>query len=301
MFSSTVENSKKPLNKHRTLFSKKQLIIIFASALVVVSSVSAALLLQPRSETPAFPLTAGIIDQLGEELPNPSFIANATTILENHGFNVTYYNGTIDVAFYSQLAQLNCGIIILRAHAALREDNSTVDLFTSEPYNPSAHVGVSGLAEGFLNYSSPVRTYFAVTSEFIENLQGRLPRSIVIAMGCNTLYSNLTQMAQAFHDKGAEAFIGWNGYVADVNTDAETLLMLENLVSNNQTIGDSIHGIYDVSYGSTLACYPQSAQDLKISNLAPNMSGVSATVQDVNLFVKMLREVTKEKMKVSGN
>ena len=293
--------SKKPSNKRSNLFSKKQLVIILASALVVVSSVSAALLLQPRSGTTAFPLTAGIIDQLGEELPNPSFVANATTILENHGFNVTYNNGTIDVAFYSRLAQLNYGIIILRAHAALREDNSTVDLFTSEPYNPSAHVGVSGLAEGFLNYSSPVKTYFAVTSEFIENLQGSFPRSIVIAMGCNTLYSNLTQMAQAFHDKGAEAFIGWNGYVADVNTDAETLLMLENLVSNNETIGDSIHGIYDVSYGSTFACYPQSIQDLRISDLVPNKSGVSATVQDVSLFVKISSDTTKKKMKISGN
>lgn len=292
---------KKPSENRSNLFSKKQLIIILASALVVVSSVSVALLLRPPSGTTAFPLTAGIIDQLGEELPNPSFVANATTILENHGFNVTYYNETIDVAFYSRLAQLNCGIIILRAHAALREDNSTVDLFTSEPYNPSAHVGVSGLSEGFLNYSSPVKTYFAITSEFIENLQGRFPRSIVLAMGCNTLYSNLTQMAQAFHDKGAEAFIGWNGYVADVNTDAETLIVLENLVSNNQTIRDSINGIYDVSYGSTLACYPQSAQDLRISDLAPNTSSVSATVQDVSLFVKTPSEITKEKMKISGN
>jgi len=223
-------------------------------------------------------------------------VANATEILQNQGFNVTYFNGTIDVALYSRLAQLDLGVIILRAHAALRNDSSTVDLFTSEPYDPSAHVGVTGLSMAYLNYSNPPKTYFAVTSEFIENLQGTFPRSIVIAMGCNTLYSKLTQMAQAFHDKGAEAFIGWNGYVADVNTDAQTLKVLENLVSNKQTIGDSIYGIYDMTYGSTFAFYPQNAQDLKISDLTSNTSA-SATAQMADFSISVLNDIAREKLK----
>jgi hypothetical protein len=246
----------------------------------------------------AFPLTAGIIDQLAEEFPDPSFVKNATAILKEQGFNVTYHNETVDVAFYNRLTQFSYGIIILRAHAALRTDNSTVDLFTSEPYDLSTHRTEQDnglLVEGFLNYSVPEKTYFAVTSEFIKNLQGSFPRSIVIAMGCNTLLPKMQQMAEAFYQKGAAAFIGWNGYVLDINTDTETLTILKNLVSNNQMIGDSIRNIYDTSYGSTLNCYPQSAQNLRISDLIPSEPSASLAIQDVGFSIKIYTGPFEEK------
>ena len=274
-----------------------------ASVVLVVSLISATFLLQTRPQTVSFSLKAGIIDQLGEELPNPLFVNNATTILESHGFNVTYHNGTIDVrlpllpswlrqirfnvtyhngtidvAFFKNLASYNYGVIVIRAHAALRDDNSTVDLFTSEPYSSSAHREEQEnglLVEGFLNYTQPPREYFAITSKFIESLQGSFPRSVVIAMGCNTLLPGLQGMAEAFYEKGAEAFIGWAGYVLDANTDSETMKLLESLIVDNQTIGSAVHDRFDEDIGSRMAYYPQTAQNLKISDLVSSLSDSS--------------------------
>jgi hypothetical protein len=252
---------------------------VASSVVLVVSLVSATFLLQTRPQTVSFSLKAGIIDQLGEELPNPLFVNDATAILESHGFNVTYHSGTIDVAFFKNLASYNYGIIIIRAHAALRDDNSTVDLFTSEPYSSSAHREEQDnglLVQGFLNYTQPAREYFAITSKFIESLQGSFPRSVVIAMGCNTLLPNLQEMAEAFHGKGAEAFIGWAGYVTDANTDSETMKMLESLIVDDQTIGSAVHDRYDGSYGSRMSYYPKTAQNLKMSDLVSSLSYASS-------------------------
>jgi hypothetical protein len=275
----TPKNERKSSIETMRLSSKKKIIILVASIVLVVSLVSATFLLQTRSQTVSFSLKAGIIDQLGEELPNPLFVNNATTTLENHGFNVTYHNETIDVAFFKNLANYKYGIIIIRAHAALRDDNSTVDLFTSELYSSSAHREEQDnglLVEGFLNYTQPPREYFAITPKFIESLQGSFPRSVVIAMGCNTLLPYLQGMAEAFHEKGAEAFIGWAGYVLDTNTDSETMKLLESLIVNNQTIGSAVHDRYDEDIGSSMAYYPKTAQNLKISDLVTSLSGASS-------------------------
>lgn len=137
------------------------------------------------SSEPAFPLQAAIIDQLGEEFPNSTFVESATNILKSRGFNVTYHNETLTVNFFKGLAKYNYGIIIFRAHSALREDNSTVDLFTAEKYDNSKYgwERENGLlTKGELLYV-PGTYYFAVTPLFIKNLEDRFSKSIVITMG----------------------------------------------------------------------------------------------------------------------
>lgn len=244
------------------------------SIALVVTLVSAAALLQSPPQTLKFPLTAGIIDQLGEEIPNPEFVNATTAILESHGFNVTYYNKNLNVAFFKNLGKYNYGIIILRAHAALRDDGSTVDLFTSEPYSDTAYTADQNnglLVKGVLNYSDVQKEYFAITTKFIENLEGQFPRSIVIAMGCNTLVRDLEQTAEAFHKKGAEAFIGWNGYVGNLHTDEQTVTLLNSLVTNNEPLGQAVDGVeWDMTYGSKMVCYPETARNLRLSDLSSN-------------------------------
>ncbi len=245
------KNQRERLKKNETMLSRRQIAVIIVAVVLVVGAISAALLLQTPPQKISFPLTAGIIDPLAEEIPNPSFVKNVTETLETHGFNVTYNNGTLGVGFFQNLAKYNYGIIILRAHSALRTDGSTVDLFTSEPYDPSAYAELQNtglLVEGILNYTTA--TYFAITSKFIENLQGNFPKSIIIAMGCNTLAPGLGQLAEAFNKKGASAFIGWNGYVGNVVTDDETENLVNKLIVNNETVGQAIDGVWDLTFGS---------------------------------------------------
>lgn len=254
--------------------SKKQLGMLLAILILVVSIGSALSLLRPRSSPLGFSLKAGIIDQLEEEIPNPTFVNNAVTILETHRFNVTYHS-QVDVDFFRKLAENDYGIIILRAHSALREDNSTVDIFTSEPYSSSLHTDEQQnelVVEGILNYSSQNRYYFAITSKFIDHLEGTFPRSIVIAMGCNTLVPKLEQMANAFIGRGAVAYIGWDGYVGDSDTDNQTITLLTNLLVYNETLSEAVNGLFDLTYGSKMAYYPEAARDLRISDLAAKVS-----------------------------
>jgi hypothetical protein len=264
------------------IVSKKQSIAI-AIILALVIAIGPVLyfrFLQP-ADIP-FSMNAAIIDQLAKGFPNPTFVKNATTQLENLGFSVTYYNGSLDVNFFKGLAKYNCGIIILRVHSALREDNSTVDLFTSEEFDDTKYIAEQDqglVTKGEFLYA-PGHYYFAITSSFIENLEGRFPKSIILAMGCWSLKPGLEQtMAKAFIDKGATAYVGWTNLVLPRDTDNETLKLLTMLLSENKTLGNSVSQTREYSYRpypyesgnetiqTRMNFYPPSVSSLKISNL----------------------------------
>jgi hypothetical protein len=253
--------------------SKREIVIVTIMLVLLITVVSSIFLLFIHPLPILFSLKAAIIDQLGAELPNPAFVNNATITLEAYGFNVTYYNETIDVDFFKELAKRNYGIIILRAHSALRDDSSTVDLFTSEPYVSSAHSDEqdNGLVvKGTLYYTRTPQGYFAVTSKFIENLEGTFPKSIVIAMGCWGMKPGLEQtLAGAFVRKGATAFLGWTNLVGYSHSDDETSKLLTNLFVHNKTLDEAVGGTeQDIwYYGSQMRYYPSEAGSLRISDL----------------------------------
>jgi hypothetical protein len=212
-----------------------------------------------------------IIDQLALHEPNPTFVADATSILQSRNFSVAYYNESLDVAFFGKLATGNYGIIILRVHSAMREDNSTVDLFTSEEWvsgKYSSELVVPG------NYSyDPKKFYCAITYHFIEKLDGRFPKSIVIAMGCWSL--NKTFLAEAFIKKGARAYIGWTDVVLPKDTDNDTITFLNRLLIQNETLEDATRHLEHTYYVqelkqnimTSMIFYPLEMRKLTISDL----------------------------------
>ena len=236
---------RKKRTPRKSLLKNKKLIaipVIFVVIIVLISLASYTLFQPPRK----FSLKAAIIDQLGGQFPNATFEETATNILTNAGFNTTYYESqTVNVAFYQELAKQDYGIIIIRAHSALRyPNNDTVDLFTSEEFNNQSYrqMWANGyLSEGeYLFEQSSNTTYFAVTPGFIENIEGNFPRSIVIAMGCWSLKLDASQLARAFLDKGAEAYIGWSNIVIPKDTDATTANLLEMLVNQDLPLAQAI-------------------------------------------------------------
>jgi len=256
--------------------------------IIVLGLVFSNPMLQPQAK---IPLTALIVDQLAADFPDPSFVSSVTSTLESHGFNVTYCNGTLDVNFFESLATSDYGLIILREHSALRNDSSTVDLFTSEPYAPGVYD--QDLENGLLAlgeyYSKPDEQYFVLSSLFIEDLPGRFPNSIVIAMGCQSLKPGCEQMAQAFLDKGAKAYIGWSDVIFPQDTDTETERLVQMLLDENQTIGDAVRGTRTYTYSGTsspysneiihvtteMRFYPQSVDSLTMSELIAKAKAVS--------------------------
>jgi hypothetical protein len=277
---------KKPKNSpKKTMFGRRRWVIFSAILvfIIILGFVFSSTFLQPETK---FPLSAVIIDQLAADFPDPSFVSNVTSTLHNHGFKVTYYNQTLDVNFFENLAFDNYGLIILRAHFALRNDSATpaVDLFTSEPYDKSSEKYTSELDSGLLTvaeYFYKPGLYFALSSQFIEKY-GHFSNSIVIAMGCQSLEpGSEKQMPQAFLDKGAKAYIGWSDIVFPQDTDNETMRLLSMLLNENQTIGDAVratspytysgtpypHSTETISVTSYMRFYPQSNEHLTISQL----------------------------------
>jgi hypothetical protein len=280
-----------PQIKTKSLGRKRWVVFSAILALIMILGfVFSSLVLQSEA---VFPLTVAIIDQLAESFPDQSFVSHVTSTLQNRGFNVTYYSQTLDVDFFRSLASSNYGLIILRAHSALRNDNSTIDLFTSENYVPGVHD--QDLDNGLLTlgefYYKPGEQYFALSSLFIENLPSRFPNSIVIAMGCQSLKPGCEQMAQAFLDKGAKAYIGWTDIVTPPDTDTETTNLLNVLLNENATIADAVRSTRPHSYigpisstnnqtievKSEMRFYPQSNENLTISQLIAQSKVSSAS------------------------
>ena len=287
-----MKKRKKKIPQEKKLFSNKQLIIIsFALvAIIVLGFLLSSFLLQTQEVK--FSLKAAIIDQLGKEFPNPQFVDNVTDILTDAEFNVTYHESErLDVNFFKGLAKYDYGIIILRVHSALRDDNSTVDLFTAESFDEHVHIQDLNnglLVKGILNYPQDPKEYFALTSKFIESLEGTFPKSIVVAMGCWSLKPECKQTAEAFRSKGAEAYIGWTDMVDPNHTDDETIKLLRMLLKQDKTIHDATRSTSpDWRYSSAMKYYPESAGSLKISSLIAEAKASSNHQSAITFFKPM--------------
>jgi len=277
-----MKRKKEHFPREKKLFSNKQLIIaaVIVATIVLGFLVSAFLL---QTQEVKFSSKAAIIDQLGKDLPNTEFNETVASLLESNGFNVSYHRSeSVNVTFYKGLAKYNYGMIILRAHSALRTGETIVDFFTSEEYSEDKYVSEQDnglLTKGYYSWEQN-KFYFAITPKFIENLEGSFPKSIIIAMGCNSLNATCTEMANAFINKGAKAYIGWTGLVDPSHTDSETIKLLRMLLDDNQTITDAVSKVSpDWNYpNSRMEFYPLSAGNLRISDLMAESKAI-ATLQ----------------------
>lgn len=276
-----MKKRKEKIPQERKLFSNKQLIIIsFAlAAIILLGFLLSSFLSQTREVK--FSLKAAIIDQIGSQFPSSEFSETGvvTSILKSAGFNVSYHRSeTVTVDFYKGLAKYNYGIIIVRGHSATREGKTIVDFFTSEEFSPYEHVSERDngwLTKGYYEWE-PEKSYFAIAPKFIEDLEGCFPKSIVVAMGCNSLNETCTEMAEAFIKRGAEAYIGWTGLVQPSHTDNETVRLLKQFLVENRTLGGSVDALKrDPLYGGRMEYYPLEAGNLTISSLIAEVKNSS--------------------------
>ncbi len=274
-----MKRKKEQLSKEKKLFLNKKSAI--ASVVLIAIIVLGFLLVQIFLQNPEakFSFNATIVDQLEVEWPNSDFNETGivSDILTGAGFNVSYNEGdSVDVAFYKGLARYNYGIIVLRAHFATREGETIVDLFSSEEFSMSRYVSEREnglLTKGYYSWK-PEKSYFAVTPKFIENLEGSFPKSIVIAMGCNSLNETCKEMAEAFIKKGAKAYIGWTGLVELSHTDNETIKLLNRFFVENKTLSESVNASKpDPLWGSQMKYYPLEAGNLTMSDLIKEAKG----------------------------
>jgi len=184
--------------------------------------------------------TAAIVDQLSLTQPNPEFVSSARGTLAEAGYAVDYFPGEqVTVDLYRTLPERHYDLIILRAHAGIttevdyasgeRSKTEYVSLFTGEPYNEDKYPDEQLNRLGKARYYEGAPPLFGIGPDFVEySMEGSFDNALIIMMGCDGLRSQRT--AQAFLDRGAQAFVSWSKPVSAPQTDSATERLLELLL-----------------------------------------------------------------------
>ena len=222
-------------------------------------------------------LKAAIIDQLYVLQPNQDFIQQTTQELEDYGFEVDLYQGDeITVDLYRQLPGLGYKVIIFRAHAGLLgmegEIIERTCLFTNEPYSERKHVAEQlsdQLAMARIDEHHP--WVFAIGDEFVtQSMEGQFDNTVVIMMGCSCLY--VDDLAQAFIEKGASTYLGWDVAVDLSYVDDAEISLVQNLCGENRTVKKAVAKTMtekgpDPRHGAELKYYPPDSGSRTIAEL----------------------------------
>jgi hypothetical protein len=215
----------------------------------------------------AFQFKAAIVDQLSHTSPNQTFIDSAASILKRVGYTVDYFPGeNVTVEFYRNLPRNGYKMIIFRVHTTGRGS-----FFTSESYSASSHVWEQLNDQVWeVSYDGNPPFYFGVPPSFVKScMNGRFDETVIVAMGCTTL--QLNDMANAFIEKGAKAYVGWTGTVSANHTDTATTHLLQHLLLEKHPINQAITQTVDEvgpeplsKVGSTLSFLPEESWNYTI-------------------------------------
>ncbi len=182
---------------------------------------------------------AVIVDQLSAEVPDSSFVGTAKTLLADLRETVDYYGaGNATVGLFRDLPLRGYSLVIIRAHTG----NSAAGLavFTSELYSSSSYV-YEQFTDQIVDGTANGHYYFAITPEFVrDSMAGRFHGSVIIVMGCNGILDS--EMAQAFMDRGASSYVGWDRLVTVDHSDAGTLALLRSVLQG-KSIVDSVNAV----------------------------------------------------------
>jgi hypothetical protein len=224
---------------------------------------------------------AAIIDQLYLLEPDPSFIDEATAILESGGFTVDLWQGKdITVDFYRNLPRLGYKLIVLRVHSGMLIDLKDSGaqalkqtyLFTGETYAATRYVTeqlTDRVSNALMTDKYPL--VFAVNSEFIrKNTRGNFDNTAVISMGCESYLQD--DMAVAFVGKGASVYTGWSTVVSLEYVDNATIQLLGVLCRDNMTVTQGIAETmakvgHDPYFDAYLKQYPAAGGNQTIQEL----------------------------------
>jgi hypothetical protein len=222
-----------------------------------------------------FSFKAAIIDQLSISDPDPFFIKAATYILEMANFTVKYYpREQVMIELYKDLATYDYGLIIFRVHSG-REP--VTFFFSGEPYNTTEYFPEQWNDQiGQCQVPDETLTHFSIRPLFVKYaMKGSFYKTVIIAMGCASLRT--TEMAQAFIEKGAAAYIGWNASLTAFYGDLATLSVIKHLLLENQTVEEAVDAAM-IEVGpcptnksgttSILSVYPSSSQNYTIPYVA---------------------------------
>lgn len=279
--------SRRIVKSKRYLLKKKVTYLVVAVAALGLASFLVYYALGPKNST-VIDTTPKIafVDQLSVQWPDQTFNQTMLEILGETGLQVDYYpSQDVTVDFYRNLPKHNYRLIIFRVHSTAESSVEGtppfVVFFTSENYTNLDHVPEQqDMRVVYVRFPDSDPVYFGITPKFVgDSMEGRFNDTVVIAMGCEGLRHDT--MAQAFVEKGAKAYISWNGSVSISHTDNATVCLLRHLVSENQTVEEAVEQTMnevgpDPADKSILLFYPDGAGS---GFLQVNLTTATATVR----------------------
>ncbi|OGN96907.1 MAG: hypothetical protein A2Y89_01745 [Chloroflexi bacterium RBG_13_51_18] len=201
--------------------------LLMTSMLIPSSQPAANISTEPR---------AAIIDQTSVFEPDSGFVSKVAAMLESAGFKVDVWQGqAVTVDFYRELPRYGYELIVFRTHMSFYypgTDSSLIKgtaLFSGETYSTTKHI-TDQLNDTVFKASvtSGSATVFAINSKFItDTMEGRFDGTAILMMGCISYY--LDDMAEAFIQKGASTYVGWDGKVILDHLDQATVDFIDNL------------------------------------------------------------------------
>jgi hypothetical protein len=233
--------------------------------LITLVIISLYIFLRPHTLLESSEKRAAIIDGLSATLENKTFWWTAQNMLKQAGYATYYFEGGSDtVDFYRSLPTNDFEIIVLRVHSAVNLENGDLAIFTNEEWSDAkaSTLFLNDILNGRLaqvRVEENSTSYFGITPNFIKAMNGKFENTTVIMMGCDGLITQ--SMAEAFIQKGAKSYIGWDGFVTPRYVDAATIMLLQHLVLEKQTISEAVARTIqeegnDPDYGGTLHHYP---------------------------------------------
>ena len=196
-----------------------------------------------------------VLDQVSSSYPDPAFVAEMGSLAQKKGYRLDYYPPeAVTVSLFVDLPERAYTMIILRTHAS----NPIPIIATGEKYSERGHL-IDQLLDNLGAVEVDGKVSYYVSSKFITRVMcGRLPGTIVLAMGCSVLVR--PEMAQAFVSKGASTFVGWDSPVTVSHTDAAFVELAGLLLAGNG-IRWSVNQVMedqgpDPIYGARMVYYP---------------------------------------------
>jgi hypothetical protein len=235
--------------------SKKRVLAPIFVLLVLIVSVK---LLGSEDRSGKVRVSVAILDPLTSE--GEGFTSRGVELFESAGYDVDIFRGEeVSVARIKKMSE-SYKIVVLRVHSSIYRGR--VWFFTGERYSQDRHVLEQLLDEVHPAMPALGSEYlFAVGAEFVLHfLDDRFDGALIVVMGCDGLSSY--DLAKAFMEAGAAAYVSWDGPVSLEHTDEATLVMLKGLVTDEMCLRDAVrHSMEligpDPSYASLLCIFPE--------------------------------------------
>jgi len=253
----------------KTRRQRRNRLIYGSICLTIVAILVSSYVLLHSTETPFNPneKKALIIDGLSTTHENKTFWWTVQAKLKHENYTTHYCQGggaSDTVNYYRDLPTKGYEIIILRVHSAINLENGELAIFTNEKWSDTK-ASTTYLNDIINDRLARVRveenstSYFGITPNFVKAMNGRFENTIIIMMGCDGMKTQ--SLAEAFIQKGAKVYIGWDGPVVPEYIDVATIELLEHLVLEKQTVSHAIEKTVeevgrDPYYQSTLRYYP---------------------------------------------